>query len=379
MAVTPAVIGATAAVAGTANSIAKGSGAGKTQSQANAAGQQAQDYAQQAFNLFQNLQTPTFNRTPMQTETWLQDYQPVGYDPYIGQVTRIQDSPQMRADQLAALAQEQALAKGGLQPADLIALEQIQQSQAGAASSQAASAADALRNRGLGGAGAEYASRLAANQNASNQASSLYDQAMQAAMNRQLQAIQQSGTMAGNIRTQDVGVSKTMADIQDQFNTEVQNIRNAAAQYTAQTQNAAQAANLAGRQGVANANVGINNQNLAYQNQLSQQDFANQTTKLTDEANALNRQQTLASANQAALNNQALGQENATQTGLTGLSNIASSIGNVQKAAQNDPNSWWNGIFGSNNNTPTNDINSTPTTPDETAYVQNYQSGLGVA
>lgn len=321
-----AAIGATAAVAGSVSSIVKGSGSGATTAQADAAGDQALAYAREASDLYKNLKAPTFDRTPPQFQSWLQDFSPEVYDPYIGTNTNITDDPASLASEQKALEQLQSFARGGLQPADMIALEQIQRAQAGAATSNGAAAADQLRNRGLGGAGAEYAARLAANQGASNSTASLYDNAMKAAMDRQIAATNSGATLAGNIRNQNVSISKQMADISNAFNSQVQTIRNSAALNAQNTRNSAQAANLAGRQGVANANVTTGNQNIANQNQLNQQDFGNQSTITQGQSNALNRQQTLASANQAALNQQALGQEQAMTAGLNGLAGVAKSF-----------------------------------------------------
>jgi hypothetical protein len=348
MAITGGIAAAVGGVAGAAKGL-MGGGGGSGGGDSKAYDQAAEMRAQQAADLWNNIQTPTLNTTPYSGQTWLQDFVPQTYQPWTGQVSQIQDSPEMRMGQLQALAQEQALAKGGLQPTDLITLQQIQQQQAGAGTSQAATAADALRNRGLGGAGAEYAARLAANQGAENQGASLYDAAMKAAFDRQQQAITQSGTMAGNIRTGDVNVSTTMANINNQFNTELQNLRTNAAQWAAQAQNAAQSANLAGRQGVANQNVTIGNQNLDRVNQLLQQGFNNQTTKIAGQTNALNKQQTLASAEAAAASQRAAGADQSSLAGLSGLSNAATAAGKIT----NDQ--WQNSLLGSlfnGNNAP---------------------------
>lgn len=321
-----AAVGAGAATAGAVNSIVKGSGSGGTQAQADAQGAQAEADRQQALGLWNGLNTPTLNTTPHEGQTWLQDFNPQTYDPYIGSVQNIQDSPQARADEMTSLGQLQQFAKGGLQPADMIALGQIQRQQAAAGSSAGAAAADALRARGAGGAGAEYAARLAGDQQAANSTSGLYDNAMKAAMDRQLQAVNQSGAAASAIRGQDVGISAQMAAINNNFNTQVQNLRTAAAQNNATTRNNAQAANLAGHQAVANSNVLTDNTNLDRVNALAQQDFGNQTTKLQGQTNSLNGLSTLASANQAALSKQALGQDQSTTAGLEGLAGVAKSV-----------------------------------------------------
>lgn len=343
MAPTAAVIGATAAVASTAKALTTPSNSGA----ADAAGQQAADLRQQASNLWTNLQLPTQNTTPLQGETWLQNYNPVNYTPYIGTESNVTDNPAMQAAQLQALSQTQALAKGGLQPADLIALQQIQQQQAGAATSQNQAAQDALRSRGEGGAGASYAATLAANQNAANSASTLYQNAATTAMNRQLTAIQAAAAQATTNRGQDDTISAQMAANNNAFNTQVQNLRTAAAQNAAANSNQAQAANLAGQQGVANSNVTTANQNVALQNQLAQNQFGNQTTQISGEANALGQQSTLASANQAALNQQTLGNDQQVTAGLQGIASAAKGFTTPTgtTTASTTP-SWFSNILG---------------------------------
>lgn len=344
-------VGATAAVASAASSIAKGSGASSTQSAADAQGADANALAQQASNLFANINTPNLNTTPLQDETWLQNFVPQTYTPWIGQATQIQDDPASAAAENAALGQMQQFAKGGLQPSDLLLLEQIQQQQANAGTSGSLAATNQLQTQGLGGSGASYAAQLAANQAAANSSQSLYANAAQAAMARQTAAINSAGTMAGNIRNQDVSISSQMAAINNAFNTQVQNLRTNAAANAASVNNAATAANLAGQQGVANTNVTTANQNVALQNSLMQQNFGNQTTLATDQANALNKQQTLASANQAALNTQALGQDQSTTAGLNGLASLAKSVAPTTSASGTSTPSGlqtlWNSITGS--------------------------------
>ena len=122
-------------------------GGSAKQGQADEAGLRAEQLAQQSVDLWSNLQTPTLDRTPLVAQKWLEDFKPETYDPYIGQLSQMSDDPAMKALQQTALDQYGQLAKGGLQPADLIALDQIQRAQAGAATSQSAAAADALMIR----------------------------------------------------------------------------------------------------------------------------------------------------------------------------------------------------------------------------------------
>jgi hypothetical protein len=351
MAVTAGVVVAGAAVAGTVSNMTKSSGSSGSSS-SDAAGQQAEANAQEASQLWDNLQTPSYDTSSPQFQTWLQNYVPETYDPYVGQMTQMQDDTASLGAENQSLAQLQALSKGGLSPSDQVALQQLESSQAGSASSQAASAADALRARGLGGSGAEYASKLAANQNAANSPSTVYDNALKSAMDRQLQATTQAGTLAGNIRQQSDSVSNQMASISNAFNTQVQQLRTQAAANAANVRNQAQAANLAGLQSTANANVATSNANLQNQNSLKQQQFQNQESIISGKTNALNAQTNQALAQQAAANQQALGDSQQTQASLNGLVSAGKMFmpTTTGTTSTSSTPSWWNNVFGSSSN-----------------------------
>lgn len=332
---------------------------GPSQGQINAAGQQAADYRQQAYNLWNDLNLPQFNTTPYQGQTWLADYSPQAYDPYIGQVYLPSMDQGDLTQQQNVLGELNQLSQPGLLPSDLVQLGQIQRSQAGAASSQGQTAADALRQRGLGGSGAEYAATLAANQNAAENTSNLYNNALQTALQRQLSAIQGAGTQANTLQTQAMTLSQNMANANNAFNTQVQNLRTAAAQNAATIQNQAQLYNQQGRQSVANTNVQTANQNLDRQNQLQQQNFNNANTKLTGETNALNGQATQANAQQAALGQQAAGATAQFNSGLSSLSNLVGSGSSNNNSNSNSSPSWMQQLSNwfSGSSTPSNGYN----------------------
>lgn len=366
MGITAAGVAAAATVASAGASIIGGSGQSQANQQAAQSGQQAADYRQQAADLWNSLQQPVVNKTPLVGQNWLQDYTPVNYTPTTGQFYQSSDDPTSIANENLALSQMQALARGGLQPADLINLKQIQGAQAAAASSQSASAQDQLRARGLGGAGADEAAMLYANQGAANSTSSLYNNALQQAMARQTAAIQAAGNYASGIRGQDNSISQQMASNNNAFNSQAIAIQNAAAIAAMNNSNQAQAANLAGRQGVANSNSTTANANVALQNAQAQQAFNNQTTQITGQTNALNGQSTLASAQQAASALQAQGSQQSLTAGLNGLAGLAKTATPTPSPTSSSPG-WFSSLFGSN--TP-----NTTTTAIDPATGQTYQT-----
>ena len=180
------VVGAAASAASAAHSLAQGSKSSSTQAAADQANANAEADKQQALQYWQNVTTPTFNTTPFQTQSVVGTLTPQTYNPYIGQVQQIQDDTANRDNQQAAIAQLQQYAKGGLQPSDIAALNQIESSQAGADTSQNNSLLAQMQARGQGGAGSQYALEAANNQATSNNANSLYASALQTALQRQL-------------------------------------------------------------------------------------------------------------------------------------------------------------------------------------------------
>lgn len=269
----PAIAAGISAVGGVA-SLAKGLGGG-----GGAGGQDISQYdqvlRQQMLQLYSQVPLPDLsgapNTAPYQGETWLSDFTPETYNPYIGEMTQMSDDPAMRDKQMQTLSQLGDFAKGGLLPSDQQALATIQQSQAGAAGSQSQAVVDQLRQRGLGGAGAEMAARLSGNQQAAEGSYNLYNQALADALSRQTSAITQQGQLATNVRGQEADISQQMADISNNFNTQVQNLRTSAAANAAQTRNTAAMFNLQGKQNVANNNVTTANANNDLYRQVSQQ------------------------------------------------------------------------------------------------------------
>lgn len=140
---------------------------------------------------------------------------------------KVQEDPQLRQAQIAALAQLQGLAnEGGMNLTDKANLANLQ----GEAAAQERGARQAiLQNaaaRGQSGSGFELAAQLANQQgSATRNANNSLNVAAQAQA-RALQAMQQAGSTAGNIRNQDYGQASDKAKAQDiinQFNTANQN------------------------------------------------------------------------------------------------------------------------------------------------------------
>lgn len=142
-----------------------------------------------------------------------------------------------------------------------------------------------LATRGMSGGGNELVARqMAAQQAANRQAQSGMDLKAQAER-RALEALMQSGQLAGNMQSQDFGQQSSIAQAKDAINKfNVQNQQQIIGNNVGMKNNA-QLMNANNAQNVANQNTGLKNQQQLHNNGLSQQNFNNQMAKATGVAN----------------------------------------------------------------------------------------------
>jgi len=220
---------------------------------------------QDAFNIIQRLGAPP----NLAREILLDKFEQVGVlEPKLeeainleaSKVAQIKESPTTKQAQLSALNLLKQRATGGFSPefrADLIqaALQQARDTEA-----KQQQIVQNYQQRGLGGGGAELISRQQAASAGSALAAEQANQIQAQAARSSLEAIGQSGRLAGDIRQQDFNVANVMAQAQDQ---------NAAERFKEatrrQTQNVgalnlAQQQNLAARQRIRDQNVAMTNQ-----------------------------------------------------------------------------------------------------------------------
>lgn len=129
--------------------------------------------------------------------------------------------------------------------------------------------------RGVSGSGLELMAQLKNQQDSASRQSDRDTEVAAEAEQRALDALVNSGNMAGNIRGQDFTEASRIAEAKDrinQFNTENLNRFNI---YNTGSRNTAQAANLASKQAVADANVGVHNTQQQYNKSLLQKDYEN--------------------------------------------------------------------------------------------------------
>lgn len=255
------------------------------------------------------------------------------------QMTNVQVDPRLKQAQMDSLVAIQERTTG-LTPEDEIAIRKVREDISGQAASQDADIIRNLQQRGLGGAGAELAMRQANSQSAQRQAAEEAD--ILAAMQYQarMQALDQAGSMAGNLRSQEYGEKSTQAQALD--NMSKFNLANQmnVSQQNVNARNAAQAANLAQRQSLESARAGNRNQEEINNKGLQQTYFSNQIAKATGQNNM---QAQMNAANMQAAQNQAA--NNAARTsGLTqAIMGGAQAYGNYQQ--RQDDNAYRNAVL----------------------------------
>jgi hypothetical protein len=204
---------------------------------------------------------------------------------------QISTDPRLRAAQEGALSSLQDVAnQGGLNFSDKARLAQIQ----GDSSAQERGGREAIlqnaRQRGISGSGIELASNLINQQESAGRRNMEGLNVAAGAEQRALEAMLQSGNLAGSIRGQDYGEQSQKAAAQDainRFNTT--NQQNVLA-VNNQQRNQAGLYNQQNAQRISDSNVGQNNQARLYNAQIPQQQFNNQMGRAGGVANSLGGQ-----------------------------------------------------------------------------------------
>lgn len=223
----------------------------------------------------QGVLTPELEQTIMQGNSAIADVATdIGY----------KDSQMQALDSLQDIGES-----GGMRLSDTANMENVlsdvRQSERGSREAIMANS----RARGTSGSGSELAAQLQANQAGATNAYSSGMQVASNAQDRALQAIMQGGQMAGDMRGQDYEEQFNAAKASDEIDR-----FNALSQQDTQTSrvntlNQAQASNLGNTQRIADANVGLRNQQQAHNKGLLQTQFENESSANIAKANARNK------------------------------------------------------------------------------------------
>lgn len=189
---------------------------------------------------------------PEDVETILQGpsaYQEIGAD------------PRLRGAQTDTLGRYREIADaGGLDARAKLGLEDALDAQRTETRGQEGAIAANMRARGIGGSDMEALQRFVAQQGAAQRGSRAALEQAAIGQGRRDDALTQGATLAGNIRTQDFGEASAKAGATDAISRyNAVNAQDVAGQ-NVRTRNAAQATNLGARQGIADQNVGLENQ-----------------------------------------------------------------------------------------------------------------------
>lgn len=194
-----------------------------------------------------------------------------------------------RSAQLKALEQLQDIStSGGMTVSDKATLEEIQKANAAKERGSREAIIQNAMERGVGGSGVEMMAQLLNSQEAAGRANTAGLDVAKTAQQRVLDAITQSGSLGGQIQSQQFGEEAQKAAAADaiaRFNTQNrQDLENTAVQ----NRNAAMERNLNARQAISNANTNIANEQAAQNAKVKQQVFQNALTKATGGQGAAN-------------------------------------------------------------------------------------------
>lgn len=232
-------------------------------------------------------------------------------------------SPETIDAQRDSLNLLQEISQSGLTEGDKAVAREIQRQTSSSDMARRKSILNDMAQRGVLGSGAELAAQLQGLQESQESQAEANDRLMKEAQARQLQALSQSGQLAGQMRGQEFGEGSARAEASDaikRFNLQNQqrvmdtNVGN---------RNQAQQFNLANKQRIADTNVGLKNAQQQSNKSLLQQQFQNQMQLANARAN---RQSQLGQTQQAG--------HNAVATGIGGIASGLTNLFGSQAGSQ---------------------------------------------
>lgn len=192
---------------------------------------------------------------------------------------QVKVDPRLKEAQMGALSKLQQLGQESFTAEDRAAMNQLSRQTAQQEAARQASIIQNLQQRGIGGGGAEIASRMSSSQAAAERQSEEANRLAQQAQARALQAIMQSGTLGGSIRGQEYGEQSDLAKARDVVSKYNVGAQQAAEGTNVSARNAAQEFNLRNQQQIMNQNTQLANEQEKYNKALLQRQFENQLSK----------------------------------------------------------------------------------------------------
>lgn len=272
------------------------------------------------------ISVPELRQIQLENPQWLEDLQAEQLDPSAMQ--NINTDSRLRSQQMASIAALEDIQKGGgLNAADRANLAQIQNDAATSDRGRRESIQQNMQQRGMGGSGLDLLAQLQSSQGATDRQAQQGLNVAGMAQNRALDAIMQSGNLAGSIRGQDFSEQAKKADAAD-----------AIARFNAQNRQQVNQFNVGGRQDMSNQQTTMRNQNQMLGNEIAQQNFNNQMNKAESMGNVRN--------NQVNEFGRRRSEEIQTQANtMAGMGKVGTSVGqyyqNKNKKNNNDENGGW--------------------------------------
>ena len=331
---------------GLAGSVYASNKAGKAADRAGAAADRAEDRADrmevrlnQAIDGLNSLVPPNLQQyvIPFERAVLMGELTPEEATAQLAEQTRmagISVPPELLSAQQNALRRISEIAdEGGLTAIDRARLFDAKEEMATASRGAQEAIMQEAAQRGVSGSGVEMANRMLAQQAAATRGARAGVDTAAEAQRRALEAISQSGQMAGSMRTQSMNEQARVAEAQDainRFNTEITN-RTSAANVAAR--NNAQEANLRERQRVAEFNIGQREREAATRLGAAQDAWQNTMNLATARTNAAAGQANAAlNASSAAANAAATSRQNAAATQAAAFQQAGQSIGKLVDA-----------------------------------------------
>jgi len=191
------------------------------------------------------------------------------------EMSGIKLDPRSRQAQMSALGEMKNIGQGGMRLSDQATLDKIMQQTATDERGRQEALKQEFGRRGISGAGMELGARQASQQAASQRAGTQGLDVAAQAHDRALRALMSGADLGGQMRAQDWKQQADAAESQNLINAFNASNKLAVQQRNVAGQNQAQYVNLENAQRIADANVGISNQQQFQNKGLLQLDFLN--------------------------------------------------------------------------------------------------------
>lgn len=268
--------------------------AGNLAIMAGAAGKGGEDTIREIVNAWRNLKLADYDFRKLDPPTLkiFAEYIPELWEAEVPDDVKVAvDSPEMRAAQVRGVQRLEQVAQEGLPLEDRLATNRTMNAVARETGrDQANLRAELAARRGLS-ASDDLALQLKGQQGAAAARATMGSDLLRDSLARRYDAVRALPGVAGAVRGQDIDLSRTNANLINNFNMDVASMRNAAAAANAAARERAGFANASTRQRVGEANVmnryGNQVRNQEYGNQMRQQRFRDEVTRLGGLSDAL--------------------------------------------------------------------------------------------